>query len=87
MKPVFKCDYCSFMGTEEKVAKHEVDCRDNYDRKNCHTCQHKKGFTKYECEAGKDIPEGKMYEFCDLYERKEKPEDPLVDLFGGLFGR
>lgn len=87
MKPVYKCDYCSFMGTEEEVTKHEVDCMDNYDRRSCYTCLHKKGLVKYECEAGKEIPEGKFYEFCPQYERKEKSEHPFDDLFGGLFGR
>ena len=31
MQPVFKCEYCRFMGTEEEVKKHEAECVDNYD--------------------------------------------------------
>ena len=41
MKPVFKCDYCQFMGTEEEVSEHEPKCFDNYDRRSCYT------FTKW----------------------------------------
>ena len=26
MKPVFKCDYCSKMGTEEEIREHEFNC-------------------------------------------------------------
>lgn len=90
MKPVYKCDYCSQMGTEEEIREHEIMCTENYDRKNCHTCKYKKLNVKteqfsYECKAGKDIPEGKLYEFCDSYEIKEKT-DSLVDMiFGDLF--
>lgn len=91
MKPVYKCDYCNFMGTEEATRDHELTCMDNYDRKSCHTCVHKK-FGKldvkvinYECAAGREIPEGKLYEFCPQYERKEKSVYPLTNLFGGLF--
>lgn len=97
MKPVFKCDYCNFMDIEEKVKEHELNCQDNYDRKSCYTCVHKKlncshAIEKdkvtwiYECKLGKEIPFGKIFEFCPQYERKEKPEYPLTNLFGGLFG-
>jgi hypothetical protein len=91
MKPVFKCDYCSKMGTEEEIREHEPVCIDNYDRKSCCTCAHKKFKPKnnsmwnYECEVGREIPEGKMFEFCESYERKEK--NPLLNnLFGNMFG-
>lgn len=33
MKPVFKCDYCNFVGTQEEVEKHEPTCIDNYDKR------------------------------------------------------
>lgn len=90
MKPVFKCDYCSKMGTEEEISEHEPKCTDNYDRKSCYTCVHKKLIPKdgswiYECETDKIIPEGKIYEFCDSYERKKMSNNILTDLFGGLF--
>lgn len=90
MKPVFKCDYCSKMGTEEEIKEHELKCTDNYDRRSCYTCVHKK--TKiddsqwyYECEAGKEVPKGKIFEFCPSYERKKK-SNMFDGLFGGLFG-
>lgn len=88
MKPVFKCDYCDFMGTEDKVKEHEPTCTENYDRKSCWTCQHKgyKNLNQFSCACGKEIPENKIFEFCPQYERKEKSEYPLVDIFGGLFG-
>ena len=89
MKPVFKCEYCNFMGTEDKVKEHEVTCIDNYDRKSCFTCKHKsyKSLKQYNCAQGIEVPENKIFEFCPKYERKEsgKQED-LTNLFGGLFG-
>ena len=77
MKPVFKCDYCDKMGTEEEIREHEPVCTDNYDRKSCYTCVYKKTRVKdgkwfFECEANEKIPEGKIFEFCKKYERKEK---------------
>lgn len=88
MKPVFKCEYCNFMGTEEEVAAHEDKCYDNYDRKSCMTCKYRKykNMNQFGCDVGKEIPEGQMFEFCDKYERKEKSNNPMSDLFGGLFG-
>lgn len=90
MKPVFKCDYCSQMGTEEEIREHELVCIDNYDRRSCYTCTHKKIATKdgkwcYECSAGIEIPVEKIFEFCPSYNRKEKTDNPLVDLFGSMF--
>ena len=92
MKPVFKCDYCSQMGTEEEIREHEPQCMDNYDRKSCYTCVHKKLIVKdkewgYECKAGKELPMGKIFEFCPLYQRKEKTGDVLNDIFSDLFKR
>lgn len=97
MKPVYKCDYCDYMNTEDKVREHEITCTENYDRKSCYTCVHKKISCRhnipedkmtwiYNCEIGKEIPEGKIYEFCPQYERKETSDNPLVDLFGDIFG-
>lgn len=88
MHPVYKCDYCKFMGTEEEVAEHEIHCMENYDRKNCHTCEHKRiecinGKYVYQCSVGIDIPEGKIYEFCKYYERKQK-SNFFDQLFGGV---
>lgn len=92
MKPVYKCDYCKFMGTEEEVKEHEPSCMDNYDRRSCYTCQHRGALSvvnklaKYECKKEIDIPEGKIFEFCKQYERKEKSDDPISSFMTDLFG-
>lgn len=93
MKPVFKCDYCQFMGTEEEVKKHEPECIDNYDKQSCYTCQYRgrlsmvDSLLKYECSNGIDVPAGKVYEFCKSYQRKEKTGNPYADFMAGLFKR
>lgn len=88
MKPVFKCDYCNFIGTEEEVKEHEPGCFDNYDRKSCHTCLNKQfnGLKGFKCDCGIEIPEGKIYEFCPSYKRKEKSNYDLGNIFGDIFG-
>lgn len=94
MKPVYKCDYCSFMGTEEEVKQHEPVCHENYDMKGCYTCKNRgrlhmvEGKIKYDCEAGKDIPVGMILTNCDLYDQKEKSpySDLISSMFGGLGG-
>ena len=92
MKPVFKCDYCSHMGTKDEIREHEEKCYENYDRKSCFTCKFRgkinmeNHLVKYDCEKGKDIPSGKIFEFCDLYERKEKTHNTLSNIFGDFFG-
>lgn len=91
MQPVFKCDYCKFMGTEEEVKEHEIACMDNYDRRSCYTCQHKgkisvvNGLVKYECINDIDVPEGKIFEFCNSYKRKEKSNGLFDSVIGNLF--
>lgn len=88
MKPLFKCEYCAFYGTEEEVREHEPNCYDNYDKRSCYTCQYKryKNLKQFECTCGKEIPEGKIFEFCGNYERKEKSELSYSDVFKDLFG-
>lgn len=88
MQPVFKCDYCKFMGTEEEVSKHESMCHENYDRRSCFTCKHRsnKNWNHYECGCGKEIPEGQIIEFCSQYERKEADHNNLVNIFSSMFG-
>lgn len=92
MKPAFKCDYCSKIGTEEEIKEHEPKCFDNYDRRSCFTCKHKIMKSKdkqwcYECTIdGIDIPSGKFFEFCEAYEKLEKVENPLADIFPNIFG-
>lgn len=90
MKPVYKCEYCKFMGTEEEVKEHETTCVDNYDRQSCHTCANKRtnivnGNVVYNCTSGIDIPEGKFFEFCGSHIRKEKSSDILSGIFGDIF--
>ena len=92
MKPVFKCDYCSFMGTEEEVKEHESNCTENYDMRSCHTCKNRGRLSvvdskiKYECEVGKDIPAGCIIKHCDLYEQKEKSKSIFGEFANYLFG-
>ncbi len=78
------------MGTEDEIREHELECIDNYDRKSCYTCVHKRTKSKegkwfYECEVRCEIPEGKIFEFCPQYERNEKPIT-FANLFGNMFG-
>lgn len=54
-----------------------VNCRDDISEK--------KVTWIYKCKAGQEIPEGKIFEFCPQYERKEKLET-VGNLFGNLFG-
>ena len=86
MKPVFKCDYCDFMGTEFDVEKHEVECPENYNRRSCFTCRHH-GYEGLDfiCGCGVELPAGKMCEFCPKYERGES-SDPLGDFMNLMFG-
>lgn len=88
MRPVFKCEYCNFMSTEDKVNEHETNCIENYTRRSCFTCKHRgyKNLNQLECACGREIPKEKIWEFCPQYERKEKSETPLSNLFGGMFG-
>lgn len=92
MKPVFRCDYCSKLGTEEEIKEHEPICIENYDRKSCYTCVHKNlkmedGKWCYICKAGMDVPVGKLIEFCPSYERLQRLTNNFADLFGDLFVR
>lgn len=93
MKPVYKCEYCSYMGTEEDVKEHEPVCSNNYDAKNCHTCKHRKIagmkdiIIQYECMKGRDIPAGHIYTSCNSYEIKDEEyssdtKTMLYEMFG-----
>jgi hypothetical protein len=56
------------------------------------TCKHAENkITKFNCKAGKDIPEGQQYMGCDKYDWDEKDHahaTPNVfgNIFGGIFG-
>lgn len=92
MKPVYKCDYCSFMGTKEEVKQHEPLCNENYNMKSCYTCKNRGKMTienkmvKYECEVGKDIPTGNIIVHCELYDRKEESKSIFGEFANNLFG-
>lgn len=89
MKPVFKCDYCDFMGIEEKVKEHEEDCHKNYDKRSCFTCKNRKTYTnplRFECDEGVEIPPNSLIEHCNCYERKEEDKTSIGNLFSSLFG-
>lgn len=90
MKPVYRCEYCDHMGTEDDVRKHEINCMYNYDRKSCWTCKHRdsSSLMRFKCLLGTKIPEGKIYEFCRKYERNEDKKAPQTvdDIFCSLFG-
>lgn len=49
MKPVFKCDYCNFMGTKEVVEEHEKVCIDNPEVKCCQNCKYSYSDESYDC--------------------------------------
>lgn len=90
MKQLFRCEYCSETGTAEEITKHEAECLHNYTKRSCMTCKYvENNFTKFTCNAGKDIPEGKYIEQCSNYERDEKDHTGKNifsgTLFGGLF--
>lgn len=92
MKHLFRCEYCDKIGVAEEITEHESACVHNYNKKSCFTCKHAENkITKFLCKAGKDIPEGQMFENCTIYEWDEKNHTsrnpvPFNNLFGGLFG-
>lgn len=92
MRQVFGCEYCDHMGTEEDVLKHEQECLWNRTRRTCATCKKcDRGFLKYKCNDGNEIPDGGMFINCDKYEWDEvdhTTNHPIATntMFGGLFG-
>lgn len=89
MKQLFRCEYCTEMGTEEEITKHEAECIHNYNKRSCLTCKHAemKGISCYQCRTGKEIPEGKLFEFCGawMWDEKDHTTRAFNNLFGGLF--
>lgn len=88
MKPVYKCEYCNFIGIEKEVLEHQLTCIKNYDKKSCMTCKHKgfKSMYQYKCACGKEIPAGQIYENCGQYSREEDCGPTLNDAVHGVFG-
>jgi hypothetical protein len=70
MKPIYRCEYCDFTGTEEEVQKHEEECVKNYNKKGCLTCKHcsTDGLKTVKCKEGVEIPEGKYITGCSNHE-------------------
>ena len=57
MKPIYRCDFCSILDTEDKMREHEAVCNYNPLNKTCYTCKHYyrkgNGWQKSEmCNAG-----------------------------------
>ena len=88
MKPLYKCDFCNMIGTEERIYAHEAICTDNPNRKSCQYCEHKKtSFNPkmiYTCDF-KDIPEGQQYINCDKFTLKKMHDFSFDDIFGSFF--
>ncbi len=91
MKQLFRCEYCTKIGTEEEIRKHEESCINNYNNKDCWTCK----FANSEnyvfiCGKGKEIPTGKYISQCDKYEHKEKEvktDNSFSSMFNNLFNK
>lgn len=92
MKAIYRCDFCDKTGTAEEIMQHEESCLYNYNKRSCMTCKFAENkITKFNCTAGKEIPEGQMFTGCDKYEwdkidHAKACSSTLTNLFGGLFG-
>ena len=83
MKPVYKCDYCDHMGTEDDVKMHEAACDYNFNNKGCMTCKNCKtdGIQQLQCSKGKEIPKGKQFLHCEDYEHGEPELVGIMNMF------
>lgn len=73
MKQLFRCEYCTEVGTEEEIKKHEEECLYNYTKKSCWTCKYKEGgFLAIKCNASIELEPGKYMAECSKYEWDEK---------------
>ncbi len=52
MKPIYRCDFCGILDTEDKMREHEAVCNYNPLNKTCYTCKHyyRKGNGWQKCE-------------------------------------
>ena len=87
MKPLYRCEYCEFTGTEEEVKEHEATCIKNYNLKGCLTCVHcnTDGFKTITCMAGREIPEGQMYQNCSYHKQGKVEVTGVMKVFSDLF--
>ena len=87
MRPLYRCDYCDFTGTEDEVKSHEEGCIKNHTLKGCFTCAHcnTDGFSSITCMAGRDIPDGHMIQGCYLYAKGSVEVSGIMKVFSDLF--
>lgn len=91
MKPLFICEFCGEIGTEEEISKHESECIYDYTKRSCFTCKHSENLiVRIKCKLGKEIPEGKIWEQCPSYEKEDKSYTNInkpqrSSIFGGIF--
>ena len=87
MKQLFKCDYCSKIGTAEQIAEHEKECMYNYRKRSCWTCKHAEiCLLTVKCKVGVEIPKDKYIENCTEYEWDEKDHSEIDATAKSLFG-
>ena len=84
MKPLYRCEECSFTGTAEEVAAHEETC--SYVKRTCATCGNCDAMKSFKenrviCTAEIDVPEGQMFVHCAGYIRRD---NYLNALFGEM---
>lgn len=92
MKQVFQCDWCGERGTEEVIREHEANCSFNKSLRACHTCGYRKGFgfNGFQCQNGKNIPEGKYMKHCKDWVEDGSTFDtknPYSSIFDCFFGK
>ena len=95
MKPLFRCEYCDQIGTEEELLEHEATCIHNYSKKSCFTCKYvdksKASTNNFSCNLDKAIPEGQYIANCDSYVWDEKDHTTRqfgrFGLFNNIFGK
>ena len=87
MKPIYRCEYCTFTGTEEEVLKHEEKCIKNYNKKSCLTCKHCEtdGIKSVKCKQGTELAEDQYYENCPKHEIGEPEVKGFMAMFGDIF--
>lgn len=79
IKPLYRCDYCDFVGTEREVLKHENSCI--YKIRSCEKCANvmvrydiNTNMAYYCCKCGKyiKIKDG-FNKYCDKFEKAKFP--------------
>lgn len=88
MKPVYKCDWCKTIGTEEEILEHEKTCTLNTNLHTCYTCANRKGLATLECRVGIDIPKDSYIQHCDKWKEGEPLDlsNPMGNIFDMVFG-